>query len=46
MAIDTTGVTLERNQSILLKEILEEVVLWFRGLFLQVVVLVSIYANE
>ena len=33
---DTTGVTLEFNQIILLKEILEELVSWFGKLFLQV----------
>ena len=38
MASDITGVTLERNQSILLNLILAEVVSWFGGLFLQVVV--------
>ena len=34
-AVDTTGVTLEQNQSVLRKEILEEVVSWFGGLFLK-----------
>ena len=37
MAIDSTRVTLERNQSILIKEILGKVASWFGGLFLQVV---------
>ena len=37
LAIDTTDVTLKRNQSVLLTEILGEVVSSFGGLFLQVV---------
>ena len=37
LAIDTTGVTLERNQSIFLKDILGEVVSWLGRQFLQVV---------
>ena len=36
MTIDTTGVILEKNQSILLKAISWQMVSWFGGLFLQV----------
>ena len=39
-AIDATGLTLERNQDILLKEILEEVASWFGASYLKKVAVV------